>query len=78
MPEVITPTEIAPLVLKMRPAIEMTDELFAEFCQIDSDLRIELTAEGELVIMLLGWSIDLQQRQICIYRPNLPVEILNR
>jgi Uma2 family endonuclease len=51
MTEVLTPTEISPLILRMRPAIEMTDALFAEFCQINSDLRIELTAQGELVIM---------------------------
>jgi Uma2 family endonuclease len=51
MTEVLTPTEILPLVLKLRPAIEMTDALFAEFCQINSELRIELTDQGELVIM---------------------------
>lgn len=56
MNEVLTPTETAPLVLRMRPAIEMTDALFAEFCQINSDLRIELTAQGELVIMSPAFS----------------------
>ena len=56
MTEVLTPTEIAPLVLKMLPAIEMTDASFAEFCQINSDLRIEMTAQGELVIMSPAFS----------------------
>jgi Uma2 family endonuclease len=43
--------ERRPLVLQMQPAIEMTREQFFDFCQINRDLRIERTAEGELVIM---------------------------
>ena len=40
-----------PLVLFTRPAIDMTDDQFFEFCQINRGLRIERTAEGDLIIM---------------------------
>ena len=39
------------LVLRLRPAIEMGDDQFFEFCQLNRDLRIERTAEGDIVIM---------------------------
>jgi Uma2 family endonuclease len=51
MAETITPLEITPLVLQMRPAFEMTDEQFFEFCQLNRDYRIERSANGELIIM---------------------------
>src|SRR5438876_3925095 len=35
----------------MRPAIDMTDDQFFEFCQINRDLRIERTAQGDILIM---------------------------
>jgi len=35
----------------MRPSIDMTDDQFFEFCQINRDLRIERTAQGDIVIM---------------------------
>ncbi|HBE18063.1 MAG TPA: hypothetical protein DEG17_12105 [Cyanobacteria bacterium UBA11149] len=40
-----------PLVLRLEPIINLTDEQFFEFCQINRDLRIERTATGELLIM---------------------------
>ena len=40
-----------PLELRFEPAIEMTEELFTAFCAQNSDMRIELTAEGVLEIM---------------------------
>jgi Uma2 family endonuclease len=43
--------ELPPLELRLRPAIEMTGEEFFEFCQLNRDLRIERTAEGDLIIM---------------------------
>lgn len=43
--------ERRPLVLQLQPAIEVTREQFFDFCQINRDLRIERTAEGEIVIM---------------------------
>ncbi|HIC89851.1 MAG TPA: Uma2 family endonuclease [Anaerolineae bacterium] len=43
--------ERPPLVLRLPPAIEMTREQFFEFCQLNRDLRIERTAEGDIVII---------------------------
>lgn len=51
MTQATVPTEIPPLVLQMSPAIEMTNNQFFEFCQLNRDLRIERTVKGELVIM---------------------------
>jgi Uma2 family endonuclease len=51
MTEVITPIENSPLVLQLHPVIQMTDDQFFEFCQLNRDLRIERTAKGELIIM---------------------------
>ncbi|NEQ20261.1 MAG: Uma2 family endonuclease [Microcoleus sp. SIO2G3] len=43
--------ETYPLVVRMHPVIDLTDDQFFEFCQINRDLRIERTATGELLIM---------------------------
>ena len=40
-----------PLELRFEPAIAMTEEVFTAFCAQNSDMRIELTAEGVLEIM---------------------------
>lgn len=40
-----------PIVVQMRPVVEMTDDEFFEFCRINRDLHIERTAEGDIVIM---------------------------
>jgi Uma2 family endonuclease len=40
-----------PLIVHLRPVLELTDEQLYEFCQLNRDLRIERTAQGELVIM---------------------------
>jgi Uma2 family endonuclease len=42
---------IWPLVLRTRPALDLTEDQFFEFCQLNDDLRIERTAEGEWLIM---------------------------
>ena len=48
----VTPSvENYPLVLRLEPIINLTDEQFFEFCQINRDLRIERTTTGELLIM---------------------------
>ncbi len=44
---------LLPVVLHTRPAIEMDEEQFFEFCQLNRDWRIERTAEGDLEIMPL-------------------------
>lgn len=45
-----------PVVLQTRPALEMDDDQFFAFCQLNRDWRIERTAEGELIILPpTGW-----------------------
>lgn len=39
------------LTLNLRPVLELTDEQFYELCQANRDLRLERTANGELIIM---------------------------
>ncbi|MEH2141153.1 Uma2 family endonuclease [Nostoc sp.] len=41
----------SPLVLQIPSSMQMTDEQFFEFCQVNRDLRIERNKFGELVIM---------------------------
>ena len=44
------------LILNLSPTIELTDEQFFQLCQHNQDLRIERTAQGELIIMPpTGW-----------------------
>src|SRR5438128_347263 len=51
MSQSATATELsAPVKLNVR-GIRLTDEQFARLCQENPDLRLELTARGELVIM---------------------------
>ena len=40
-----------PLVLSMRPPAKLTDEQYMAFCAQNRDLRIERSAEGDLIIM---------------------------
>lgn len=40
-----------PLIVHTRPAIDMDDEEFFHFCRLNGDLRIERTAEGDIIIM---------------------------
>lgn len=40
-----------PIVLRLRPIVDLTDDQFFELCQINDILRIERTAGGELLVM---------------------------
>jgi len=40
-----------PLIVHTRPVIDMDDEQFFQFCQLNRDLRIERTAEGDIIII---------------------------
>src|SRR6266566_9439420 len=51
MPEILEQLEQAPLVVHTAPGMEMDDDQFFQFCQANRDLRIERTAEGDLIIM---------------------------
>jgi Uma2 family endonuclease len=43
--------EHAPLVVRLRPIIELTEERFFELAGLNRDLRMELTVDGELIVM---------------------------
>ena len=51
MSENSTFVESPPLVLRLAPVIEVSDQQFFELCQLNRDLRIERTSQGDLVIM---------------------------
>ena len=56
MAKVIPQVEIRPLVVRLKPVINLTDGQLYEFCLLNRDLRIERTAQGELLIMPpTGW-----------------------
>jgi Uma2 family endonuclease len=40
-----------PMEVRFPPSVEMSDDDFFEFCQLNGELRIERTAEGEIIIM---------------------------
>ena len=53
------------LILKLRPAIELNDEQFFEICQNNRDLRLERTAQGELIVMPpTGWKSGNQNAKL--------------
>jgi Uma2 family endonuclease len=41
----------SPIVLRIPPSMDMTDEQFFEFCQVNGDLRIEKNKYGEISMM---------------------------
>jgi len=51
MAQVLEQVERASVLVHVRPLFEMNDEQFEEFCRLNRDLRIEMTAEGDLIIM---------------------------
>lgn len=51
MAQILEQTERASVLVHMRPLFEMNDEQFEEFCRLNRDLRIEMTAAGDLIIM---------------------------
>lgn len=51
MTKVLSQVEIHPVVLKLTPVINLTDDQLFEFCQLNGDWRIEYTAQGELIVM---------------------------
>jgi Uma2 family endonuclease len=54
-----------PLVLRLRPAIELTEEQFFELCQLNRDLLIERGAAGEMIIMApTGWETGERELEI--------------
>jgi Uma2 family endonuclease len=51
MTKVLPKVEVHPVVLKLKPAINLTDDQLFELCQLNRDWRIEYTAQGELIVM---------------------------
>ena len=45
------PEPYGPIVLRLHPAVELTDEQFAELCELNEALRIERNAQGDLEIL---------------------------
>lgn len=51
-PPVVGPAQPEPpVILHLRPAVELTDDEFFALCAINRDLRLERTAEGDIIIM---------------------------
>lgn len=46
-----TTREILPIVLRLHPVIQLTEEEFATFCEQNQDVRIERRCTGELELM---------------------------
>jgi Uma2 family endonuclease len=54
-----------PLVLRVRPALDLTEDQFFAVCQLNRDLRIERSAEGEWLIMPpTGWDTGDRNAEI--------------
>jgi Uma2 family endonuclease len=51
MSKTVAFVEIPSLVLRLAPVIDMSDEHFFDLCQLNRDLRLERTSQGDLVIM---------------------------
>src|SRR5437016_501615 len=50
-PLTTSPESVSRWTLHMRPVVELTEEQFFQLCQINRDLRLERTAEGDIIIM---------------------------
>ena len=51
MTTLLIQTESTPLTVNFPSLVQMTNEQFYEFCRANGDLRIERTANGEVIIM---------------------------
>ena len=47
----LTRTAVGPVVLRTRPAFDLDDEQFFEFCRLNDELRIERSADGDIEVM---------------------------
>lgn len=58
IPDKSAPVEPFGVVLRLRPVLELSPDQLLEISGLNSDLRLELTAEGELIVMTPagGWS----------------------
>ncbi len=59
--------ENLPLLVHFQPVLQLTDDQFYELCQLNRELRIERTAQGELLIMPpTGWETSEYNAEICM------------
>lgn len=49
--EIVLDACALPLVLRLRPVLDLTDDQFFALCQLNDTLRIERTAAGEILLM---------------------------
>ena len=57
--------ESFPLLVHFQPVLELTDDQFFDLCQLNRELRIERTAQGELLIMPpAGWETSEHNAEI--------------
>src|SRR5271157_1512272 len=47
----IADTPCLPIIVQLRPVVNLSDEQLFDLCQVNRDLRIERTEHGELIIM---------------------------
>ena len=45
------PTTLQPLVMRLKPVLELDADTFFHLAQLNRDLRLELSAEGDLIVM---------------------------
>ena len=50
-PDVLPAAAGTGLILRLRPAVDLTREQFFQFCQLNPEVRIERLAEGDVAIM---------------------------
>lgn len=50
-PDLVVPEPYGPIVLKLPPTVHLTDDVFFELCALNNDLRIELSARGDVELM---------------------------
>ncbi len=54
-----------PLIIQLRPVINLSDDQFLAFCSINGDLQFERSAEGELLIMTpAGWETGVRNADL--------------
>ncbi len=54
----------SPIVLQMPPELQMTDDEFFNFCQINRNLRIERSLRGEILLLTLVGGISSNRNAI--------------
>ena len=50
-PYPVTPEPYGPIVLRLPPAVQLTEEQLLELCGLNDELRIEINARGDLELM---------------------------